>query len=119
MFDGFTQRSGKRAALFVNPYTGEVLGSADQANQFSNKIHQFHTHLLIGEIADQVTGWSAVFLFVLSITGIILCWPRKLFRLRWNFSAAGGSAKRFHLELHNLLGILSLLVLLIFAWTPF
>ena len=117
MFVGFIQRSGKRAALFVNPYTGEVLGSADQANQFANKVHQFHTHLLIGEIADQVTGWSAVFLFVLSITGIILWWPRKLFRLRWNFSADGGSAKRFNFELHNFVGILSSVVLFIFAWT--
>jgi uncharacterized iron-regulated membrane protein len=118
LFVALKDGSGKNLALFVNPYTGEVLGSADQANHFANKVHQFHTHLLIGEIADEVTGWSAVFLLVLSITGIILWWPRKLFRLRWNFSEEnGGSARRFNFELHNLVGILSSVVLLIFAWT--
>jgi len=115
---GLTQRSGKRTALFVNPYTGEVLGSADQANHFANKVHQFHTHLLVGEIADEITGWSSVFLLLLSITGIILWWPRKLFRLRWNLSAKnGGSVKRFNFELHNFVGIVSSVVMLVFAWT--
>jgi len=118
LFVALKDTSGKNLRLFVNPYIGEVLGSADQANHFASKVHQFHTHLLIGEIADEVTGWSAVFLFVLSITGIILWWPRKLFRLRWNFSEEnGGSTKRFNFELHNFVGILSSIVLLIFAWT--
>ena len=118
LFVALKDASGKNLALFVNPYTGEVLGSADHANHFANKVHQFHTHLLIGEIADEVTGWSAVFLLVLSITGIILWWPRKLFRLRWSLSPEnGGSLRRFNFELHNLVGILSSVVLLIFAWT--
>src|SRR5690348_9588283 len=65
LFVALKDGSGKNLALFVNPYTGEVLGSADQANHFANKVHQFHTHLLIGEISDEVTGWSAVFLLVL------------------------------------------------------
>jgi uncharacterized iron-regulated membrane protein len=118
LFVGLKDASGKDLALFIDPYTGEILGSADQANRFASKVHQFHTHLLVGEVADEVTGWSAVFLFVLSITGIILWWPRKLFRLRWNFSGEnGGSARRFNFELHNFVGILSSVVLLMFAWT--
>jgi len=118
LFVQLEQASGKQTGLFVNPYTGEVLGSDDQANHFTNKVHQFHTHLLGGEIADEITGWSSVLLLVLSITGIVLWWPRKLFRLRWSLKAErGGSAKRFNFELHNFVGILSSIVLLIFAWT--
>src|SRR5215468_4271212 len=114
---GLTDAAGKDLDLFVNPYTAEVLGSADQANHFANKVHQFHTHLLVGEIADEITGWSAVFLFVLSITGIILWWPRKLFRLSWGVLRGQGSLKRFNYDLHNLVGVASSILLFIFAWT--
>jgi uncharacterized iron-regulated membrane protein len=118
LFVALSEASGKDLALFVNPYNGDVLGSADQANHFANKVHQFHTHLLAGKLGGEVTGWSAVFLSVLSITGIILWWPRKLFRLRWTFSQEdGGSAKRFNFELHNLVGVLSSVFLFTFAWT--
>src|SRR5262249_3301293 len=112
-----TESSGKRTALFVNPYTGDILGSGDQANHFANKVHQFHTHLLVGEIADEITGWSSVFLLVLSITGIILWWRRRLFRLQWSAIRGQGSLKRFNYDLHNLVGVTSSIVLLIFAWT--
>ena len=114
---GLIDASGKSLELFVNPYTAEVLGSADQANHFANKVHQFHTHLLVGEIADEITGWSAVFLLVLSITGIILWWPRKLFRLQWTALTGQAPLKRFNYDLHNLVGASSSIILFIFAWT--
>ena len=114
---GLRGASHKDRALFVNPYTGEVLGSGDQANHFANKVHQFHTHLLVGEVADEITGWSSVFLLVLSITGIVLWWPRKLFRLSWGFLRNQGSLKRFNYDLHNLVGLASSIFLFIFAWT--
>ncbi|HWY67509.1 MAG TPA: PepSY-associated TM helix domain-containing protein [Terriglobales bacterium] len=117
LFVGLKDASGKNLALFMNPYTGEVLGSDDQANHFANKVHQFHTHLLVGEIADEITGWSSVFLLVLSITGIVLWWPRKLFRLSWDFLRGEGSLKRFNYDLHNLVGVASSIFLFIFAWT--
>ena len=117
LFVGLMQSSRKRTALFVNPYTGEVLGSADQANHFANRVHQLHTHLLVGELADEITGWSSVFLLVLSITGLVLWWPRKLFRLRWDSLTGQGSLKRFNYDLHNLVGAASSIVLFIFAWT--
>ena len=117
LFVELRDASGKNRALFVNPYTGEVLGSADQANHFANRVHRFHTHLLVGEFADEITGWSAIFLLVLSITGIVLWWPRKLFRLPLDFLRGQGSAKRFNFELHNLAGVASSVFLFIFAWT--
>lgn len=51
-------------------------------------------------------------LLVLSITGIILWWPSKLFRLRWS-----GPGKRFNIELHNTVGVTSSVFLFIFAVT--
>jgi uncharacterized iron-regulated membrane protein len=104
--------SGKHQELFVNPYTGAVLGSAEDGNHFVQRVHQFHTHLVAGEVGRQIVGWSGVFLLLLSISGIILWWPSKLFRMRWT-----GSGKRFNFELHNTIGITSSLFLFIFAAT--
>jgi uncharacterized iron-regulated membrane protein len=111
MFVGLTDASGKRLGLLVNPYTGAVLGNAEQGNHFVGKVHQFHTHLLAGEAGKQIMGWSGMLLLVLSISGIVLWWRAKIFRVRI------GSATRFNFELHNTLGVLSSVFLFIFAWT--
>jgi uncharacterized iron-regulated membrane protein len=112
LFVALVDNSGKHHELFVDPYSGMVLGSAEEANHFTQRIHQFHTHLVAGEIGRQIVGWSGVFLLLLSISGIILWWPSGLFRLRWT-----GSGKRFNFELHNTIGILSSLFLFVFAAT--
>lgn len=109
---GITDVSGREIVLFVNPYTGDVLGFPNQANHFMSRVHQFHTHLLAGQVGKQIVGWSGVLLLVLSISGIILWWPAKLFRVRWS-----GSGRRFNFELHNAVGVLSLIFLFTFAWT--
>jgi uncharacterized iron-regulated membrane protein len=109
---GLTDLSGTEIILFVSPYTGDVLGFRNQSNHFMNSVHQFHTHLLAGQIGKQIMGWSGVLLLLLSISGIILWWPAKLFRLRWS-----GSGKRFNFELHNAVGVLSSIFLFTFAWT--
>jgi uncharacterized iron-regulated membrane protein len=112
LFVGVKDASGKDFQLGVDPYTGAVLGSADQANHFVARVHQFHTHLLAGEAGKQIVGWSGVLLLVLSITGIVLWWPAKRFRLSWN-----GSGKRFNFELHNTIGVTSSVFLFVFAIT--
>lgn len=76
---GLTDSSGKNLALFLDPYTGEVLGDAQHGNHFVSNVHQFHTHLLAGQAGKQIVGWSGVFLLLLSITGIVLWWPAKIF----------------------------------------
>ena len=112
LFVGLTDASGKETLLFVNPYTAEIMGTAAEGNHFMSRVHQFHTHLLAGQVGKQIMGWSGVVLSVLSISGIMLWWPAKLFRLRWS-----GSGKRFNFELHNTVGVLSSIFLFVFAWT--
>ena len=112
LFVGLTDVSGNEIILLVNPYTGNVLGFTNQANHFMSRVHQFHTHLLAGQVGKQIMGWSGVLLLLLSISGIILWWPAKLFHLRWS-----GSGKRFNFELHNTVGVLSSIFLFTFAWT--
>ena len=109
---GLEPSSGKEMTLFVDPYTGDVRGDAQQGNRFVSRVHQFHTHLLAGEIGKQIVGWSGVFLLLLSITGIVLWWRAKVFR--WPSS---GTPTRFHFELHSTSGLLSSVFLFIFAIT--
>jgi uncharacterized iron-regulated membrane protein len=106
-----TDAKGAGRQLYVNPYTGEILGSLNDANQFMRRVHSFHQRLAGGNVSDMIVGWTAIFLLLLSISGIVLWWRSKTFRIR------RGPALRFTLEGHNTLGILSSLFLFLFAWT--
>jgi len=107
--DGGARGGSIRAA--VNQYTGEELGDPAKGNQFMQRAHQFHTHLLLGEVGGEITGWSSVFLLGLSVSGLILWWPRKL----WKFT--GRRASRFNFDLHNVLGLYSSIFLFLFGLT--
>ena len=106
-----TDAKGTGRQLYVNPYTGEILGSLDDANQFMRRVHSFHQRLAGDEVSDVIVGWTAIFLLLLSISGIVLWWRSKIFRVR------RGPPLCFTFELHNTLGILSSVFLFVFAWT--
>lgn len=106
-----TDGKGTGRQLYVNPYTGEIRGSLDDANQFMRRVHSFHQRLAGGEVSDVIVGWTAIFLLLLSISGMALWWRSKMFRIR------RGPPLRFIFEVHNTLGILSSVFLFVFAWT--
>ena len=103
---------GKSVSVAVNPYTGAELGTMDTANMFMKKVHQFHTNLLLGPPGKIITLWGAIFLFGLSVSGLILWWPRKL----WKFSGSK-SGRVVNFELHNVAGFYASVFMLIFAVT--
>ncbi len=103
---------GKSVSVAVNPHTGAELGSMDTANMFMKKVHQFHTNLLLGPPGKIVTAVSAFFLLGLSVSGLILWWPRKLWKLSGSKS---GRVKNF--ELHNVAGFYASVFMLLFAVT--
>ena len=96
----------------VNPYTGEELGSLETANNFLRQVHQFHTNLLLGPQGKIITATSAVFLLGLSISGLILWLPKKLWKPSLLVRKKAGSY-----ELHQLLGLYASFFLLVFAIT--
>ncbi|HYM00883.1 MAG TPA: PepSY-associated TM helix domain-containing protein [Blastocatellia bacterium] len=98
--------------LAFNPYTGNVLGTDEEQNRLINMVHQFHTHLLMRGVGSEIVGWASVFLLLLSIRGLILWWPRKVFHFNRH-----SSERKFLFELHNSIGIYSSAVLLIFSIT--
>jgi uncharacterized iron-regulated membrane protein len=103
---------GKRAGFAVNPYTGEELGALETANTLLPKIHQFHTNLLLGPRGKRITAASAIILLGLSISGLILWMPAKL----WKLSVLGRK-KAGSYELHNVAGFYASVFMLLFAIT--
>ncbi len=95
----------------VDPYSGKALGIWDD-NRFARKLHGFHTHLLAGEVGSAIVGWSSVILLFLSISGVILWWRSKVFRI--DFQTSG---PKFQYDLHSTIGVVSSVFLLVFAWT--
>ncbi|MEP6835627.1 MAG: PepSY-associated TM helix domain-containing protein [Gemmatimonas sp.] len=96
---------------FVNPYTGDVIGtrtSAQSQATLARRLHVFHVEFFQGKLGRSFVGvLSGVALFLV-VTGMILWWPDKLFRIH-----TGASWKRINFDLHHAFGIVASLVLVV------
>jgi uncharacterized iron-regulated membrane protein len=106
----------QRADVFVNPYTGEILGE-QTAPDWLNTVHQLHTHLLLprrpGDVGGKITSGAAVVLLLMLLSGLYLWWPLKRVRVTWR----GAAARMTWFDIHNVTGILALLFLLALTTT--
>lgn len=107
------QSNGRDVVIGVNPYTGEIVGRRiDQQFRPMLVIRQFHTHLLIPRRSGHmIPTIAACCVLGLAITGIVLWWPRKIFKLR------GGPSHKVVFDLHQMLGLCSSACVLLFALT--
>lgn len=106
--------------IFANPYTGKILQMEDHEDLF-HEILEGHTNLWIpGQLGHQVVSWITVIFLILTVTGVVLWWPKKwnaremkqAFTIKWK-----AKFKRVNYDLHNVLGFYSLLIALIMALT--
>jgi uncharacterized iron-regulated membrane protein len=104
--------------LFLNPYTGAILGEYDSHKSFFHFVEEIHRGLVAGRTGKLVMGInSIVFVFILG-TGLVLWWPatrRALgsrLRIKWD-----ASWKRVNYDWHTALGFYSAVFLLIMALT--
>ncbi|MGL5076597.1 MAG: PepSY-associated TM helix domain-containing protein, partial [Waterburya sp.] len=102
----------------VNPYTGQILDTRVWNTSFFGRVFELHYTLLAGTTGTVMAGIAALFLFILSITGLVL-WSgwRKLisgFTIKWN-----ASTKRLNYDLHKVAGIISVIFLAMIAFTGF
>ncbi len=73
---------GQRGTVFVNPYTGDVLGSGSaRARAFYRSVTSWHRYLSVeGEnraTARAITGACNAAFLVLALSGIYLWWPKQ------------------------------------------
>ncbi|GAA6616485.1 PepSY-associated TM helix domain-containing protein [Scytonema sp. NUACC26] len=105
--------------VFVNPYTGQVMGDRQWETSWIGSIYSLHYKLLAGDTGQLIMGIVAFLTLSLSITGIIL-WPgwRKLiagFKIKWRKA----HIKRTNFDIHKVTGIITAVFLVLIGFTGF
>ena len=106
--------------LYVNPYTGQILAEVDHEDIF-HFMDEGHRHFWIhGKLGRQIVGWGTFVFFLVTLSGVILWWPKRWtrrmvkqsFTINWK-----AKLKRINYDLHNVLGFYSLLLALLMGLT--
>lgn len=98
--------------IYVNQYTGQVLGSTEDGSNWIIKIHDLHVNFLSGKLGNTIVTVACYNLAVLSITGIVIWWPRKMFWPR-----AGRSTVATTRDMHASIGFWSFGFMFLFSVT--
>jgi uncharacterized iron-regulated membrane protein len=97
--------------VYVNPYTGEVLGVRD-APTWLSFVHQFHLRLSAGAAGKRIVSWVGLVMLFLLLSGLYLWWPLKRVTVTWD-----AGPKRRWFDVHSAVGIFSLVFLLLLTVT--
>lgn len=95
---------GKRS-IFIDQYTGEILGTLNKADDLFGKMLRLHRNLFLDETGEWITGISALIFLCMILSGIVLWWPTskrnkmEKFKLKMNVHPI----KRNY-DLHTVLG---------------
>jgi uncharacterized iron-regulated membrane protein len=112
--------------VFVDPYTGRIVGRSYWGQTLWSLLYEFHADLLTGKIGPEIgeVGFNTVtlcglLLLVSAVSGVYLWWPRQgKFRTGLLFKR-NASPTRFNLDLHRISGFYGALFLIILAFTGF
>jgi uncharacterized iron-regulated membrane protein len=99
-------RPERGSTAFLNPYTAQLVGTMSPKERgFFAWTENLHRRLLAGEVGKALSGLSALFILVITATGLVLWWPKTRqmltgrLRIKW-----GSSWKRLNHDLHIVLG---------------
>ena len=70
------RRGPDKSSVFINPYTGAVLGQIDEATRPMRILHDLHGTMLAGLPGEIIIELAASWAFVLIVSGFYLWWPR-------------------------------------------
>jgi uncharacterized iron-regulated membrane protein len=108
--------------VYVNPYTGELLGSRTRIGHVIGFLERLHIHLLLGQRLAGRAGWylvgaAGLLLVLLCVTGPWLWWPgRRHIALGLTVKWAA-SWRRVTFDLHRVSGVYPLVLLVVVALT--
>ena len=105
--------------VFINPYTGKVLRTRDNDQDFFRIITMGHYYLwLPPAIGQPIVATGTLIFVILLITGIVLWWPKnkgarkQRFSIKWN-----AKWRRVNYDLHNVLGFYMTWVIVFICFT--
>jgi uncharacterized iron-regulated membrane protein len=101
-----------RGIVYVNQYTGQVLGLRQRGQTFLGYMRALHIRLAIGDVGKNIVRWSAAAMVFSLVSGLYLWWPIKQVRIRGNWRS-----RRYLFDVHNSVGIFSFLLLMLLATT--
>ncbi|PHJ53439.1 peptidase [Nostoc linckia z18] len=109
---------GQRTEVFLNPYTGEIMGERQRDKTLFGIVLELHYSLMAGETGVIIVGITAFLMCILTITGLIL-WPgwRKLiagFKIKLD-----AHPKRANFDIHKVAGIITVVFLFLTGSTGF
>jgi uncharacterized iron-regulated membrane protein len=130
--EGDKSRSG--TSYFVNPYTGDIVGTSLQKNktkEFMSTMFSLHRWLLLDkietpifknitnrELGSMITGWATIIFTLGCITGMVIWFPRKIRNWRQGLKIkTNGNWKRIIHDLHNAPAFYALIFLLLMGLT--
>lgn len=97
--------------VFLDPYTGAVLGMRTVAaynTSLPRRLHVLHTSLMAHGTGGTVVAIVTLASLLLTVSGLVLWWRDRLWRVRWS-----ASWKRIAFDLHHALGVLASIALFI------
>lgn len=108
--------------FFVNPYTGEYQQTQESSlDGFFMSMFRLHRWLLLdSEIGRPIVGIATIFFFFISISGVVLWFPKKI---KWKNLKPGfkiktsANWKRINHDLHNTLGFYACIFLVVMTLT--
>lgn len=107
-----------KKAVYVDPYSGKILGTIDQEREFLALVLKIHRTLCLGDTGKIITGTSALIFVVMLISGIILWWPRNKALLKQKFSIKRNVHwKKLNYDLHSVLGFYAAWIIIFTALT--
>ena len=66
----------ERTRVYVNPYTGEILGTVKNSERLMAIMKDLHGNLLTGKFGTKFVELTSSWVMVLMTTGLIMWWPR-------------------------------------------
>lgn len=108
-------------AIYVDPYSGTILGIYNEKTDFFNIIKMLHWSLLLDtEIGQQIIGWGTFIFVIMLITGLVLWWPKNKAARKQRFSfkwKKDTQWKRKNYDIHNIFGFYIFSIALVIAFT--
>ncbi|AJP57542.1 peptidase [Pandoraea vervacti] len=72
----FRLPGGERESVYVNPYTGAVLGTLSVEHRLMAQVRALHRSLMLGKPGELLMELAGCWTLVMLVTGLALWWPR-------------------------------------------
>lgn len=110
------QTDSDRQRVFINPHTGEVIGTRDEMNSLANYLRQIHVRLYDGLYGRQIVGLAGIALFLSALSGLVI-YGNFMKRKGFTEVRRGRGLRIWMADWHKLVGISALAFNLMIAGT--